>query len=392
MSEWMSMRLGDAATVFDGPHATPTKTEDGPWYLSISSLSSGRLNLDESAHLSEYDYPKWTKRTSPQRGDTLFSYETRLGEAAFWDRDERAALGRRMGLLRPNRAIADPRFLSYLYIAPDFQETIRHRTVRGATVDRILIAEMPDWQIALPPLEEQRRIAGVLSTLDDLIDTNRKLCEVLIAQARAMYDRLQSSSSADICTFASTVDVVSGGTPKTSVSEYWDGPIPWYSVADCPEDVGPWVLRTARTVTDEGIENSAASVLPVGTTIISARGTVGKLALVGEPMAMNQSCYGLQSRFDSRGAFTYFSAQDIVGDLQRSSHGSVFDTITRATLDQVVIRVPSTEAITEFETQVEPLMELARGLQKENTDLTSTRDELLPLLMSGQIRVRQVNP
>lgn len=167
---WQIARVEDLAEVFDGPHATPTKTPDGPWYLSISSLSSGRVDLSESAHLSEQDFPRWTRRVQPEAGDTLFSYETRLGEAAHWSYDHRAALGRRMGVLRPRREAIDPRFLTYAYLGPQFQSEIMRRAVRGATVDRIPIAEIGQWPVAIPAMHEQRRIAGVLGALDDLIE------------------------------------------------------------------------------------------------------------------------------------------------------------------------------------------------------------------------------
>src|SRR6266702_3129431 len=96
-----SIEISEVAELYDGPHATPKKTESGPWFLSISSLSSGRLLLDQSAHLSEDDVRQWTRRVIPRFGDVLFSYETRLGEAALMPAGIRACLGRRMALLRP---------------------------------------------------------------------------------------------------------------------------------------------------------------------------------------------------------------------------------------------------------------------------------------------------
>ncbi|SDT68900.1 type I restriction enzyme, S subunit [Streptomyces sp. TLI_053] len=166
--DWQTVTLGDIADVFDGPHATPKKTADGPWYLSISSLKNGRFDLAESAHLGDDQYPDWTRRVTPQFGDTMFSYETRLGQAAFWDRNEPAALGRRMGLLRPKQGELVPRFLTLLYLGPQFQDEIKKRTVRGSTVDRIPIAAMASWPVSLPSTAEQRRIVALLDTFDVL--------------------------------------------------------------------------------------------------------------------------------------------------------------------------------------------------------------------------------
>jgi type I restriction enzyme, S subunit len=165
---WRPTTLGKVAEVFDGPHATPRKTAVGPWYLSISSLKNGRFDLTESAHLGEDEFHTWTRRVAPRVGDTMFSYETRVGQAAYWDRDEPAALGRRMGLLRPREAVVDPRFLTLLYLGPQMQTLIEAKTVRGSTVERIPIANMAAWEISIPPLPEQKRIVDLLDKFDTL--------------------------------------------------------------------------------------------------------------------------------------------------------------------------------------------------------------------------------
>jgi type I restriction enzyme, S subunit len=167
---WATYSIGEIADVYDGPHATPKKTPSGPWFLSISSLENGRLDLAESAHLSEEDFGEWTRRVTPRPGDVLFSYETRLGEAALMPERVRGCLGRRMGLLRPKRDVVEPRFLLYTYLAPEFQEIIRQRSIHGATVDRIPLNELPSWPMKLPDLSTQRAIVSVLGSLDDLAD------------------------------------------------------------------------------------------------------------------------------------------------------------------------------------------------------------------------------
>src|SRR5690606_14594492 len=132
----------------------------------------------------------------------------------------------------------------------------------------------------------------------------------------------------EVKSFAGTVEIIGGGTPETSVAEYWDGDIPWFSVVDAPLASDVWVLDTEKKITHAGVENSSTRILPVGTLILSARGTVGRLALVGVPMAMNQSCYGLRGKQGHRGFFNYFTARQLGSTLQHRTHGSVFDTIT----------------------------------------------------------------
>jgi type I restriction enzyme S subunit len=187
--------------------------------------------------------------------------------------------------------------------------------------------------------------------------------------------------------FADTIEIVGGGTPKTSIAEYWDGDIPWFSVVDAPTASEVWVVDTEKKVTRAGVENSSTRVLSVGTTIISARGTVGRIALVGVPMAMNQSCYGLRGRAGAHGFFNYFLTRELVARLQQHAHGSVFDTITRDTLAGVSVAMPAAALIEEFEKRVAPSLQRIRAGLLETRTLTALRDTLLPKLISGELRV-----
>ena len=131
--------VGEVCQVFDGPHATPTRLDSGPVFLGITSLNKGRIDLAASDHISEEDFAKWTRRVTPKAGDVVFSYETKLGEAAIIPEGLRCCLGRRMGLMRPNPQKLDSRFLLYYYLGPEFQDVIRERTIHGSTVERIAL-------------------------------------------------------------------------------------------------------------------------------------------------------------------------------------------------------------------------------------------------------------
>ncbi|MEF9673257.1 restriction endonuclease subunit S [Pseudomonas sp. PCH446] len=180
--------VGSIATIFDGPHATPSKIDQGPYFLSISSLKNGRLDLSKSAHLSEADFNKWTRRVTPKKGDLLFSYETRLGQAALMPEGVRACLGRRMGLLRPRTEKVIPEYLLYAYLSPAFQKTIVANTITGATVDRIALSEMPDFAIRIPDIKEQKKVAGLLKSIDAKIDCNNRINAELEMIVKTLYD------------------------------------------------------------------------------------------------------------------------------------------------------------------------------------------------------------
>jgi type I restriction enzyme S subunit len=186
--------------------------------------------------------------------------------------------------------------------------------------------------------------------------------------------------------FTDTVHVIGGGTPKTSMAEYWNGDIPWFSVVDAPTITDVFVIDTQKHITEQGLNNSSTKLLAKGTTIISARGTVGRLALVGRQMAMNQSCYGLRGKADDA-YFTYFSTYRLVESLKQRSHGSVFDTITTETMKGVFVIYPGKVVIQKFEALLQPIMvSMQENLEKAQT-LATLRDTLLPRLISGQLRL-----
>jgi type I restriction enzyme S subunit len=135
-------------------------------------------------------------------------------------------------------------------------------------------------------------------------------------------------------------EIIGGGTPKTSVPEYWGGNIPWLSVADFNND-SRHVFVTEKTVTEKGLNNSSTKLLNPGDIIISARGTVGALAQLAVPMAFNQSCYGMRAKAPTENDFLYYAIKNITSQIKASTHGSVFDTITRATFDNLKILLPS---------------------------------------------------
>jgi type I restriction enzyme, S subunit len=147
------------------------------------------------------------------------------------------------------------------------------------------------------------------------------------------------------------------------------------------------VIDTEKHITQLGVDNSSTKILRKGTSIISARGTVGKCALVGSPMAMNQSCYGIQGKNSLSDYFIYFIIRQQVTDLQRSGHGSVFNTITRDTFKTIKIVYPPHEITKSYDAMINPYMELVINNLNENLTLISIRDALLPKLISGELRV-----
>ena len=180
------------------------------------------------------------------------------------------------------------------------------------------------------------------------------------------------------------IELIGGGTPKTSVPEYWNGGIPWLSVKDFNND-NRYVYETEKSITQLGLEHSSTKMLQKDDIIISARGTVGEMAMIPFPMAFNQSCYGVRGRNGLEQTFLYYLIKNCISKLKKITHGSVFDTITRDTFDNITVSVPDkgtqnkiASMLSQYDDKIElnerinkNLLQQARALYKDRfIDLT----------------------
>lgn len=168
------------------------------------------------------------------------------------------------------------------------------------------------------------------------------------------------------------MDIIGGGTPKTSKPEYWNGDIPWLSVKDFNNNYR-YVYETEKTITQAGLDNSSTKMLKHNDSIISARGTVGEMAMIPFPMAFNQSCYGLRAKEGIVDAeYLYYLIKHNVVVLKKNTHGSVFDTITRDTFDGIEVELPSLQKqkkvaaiLRDFDDKIEVNQKINDNLQQQ---------------------------
>ncbi len=384
------------------------------------------MDLSSPSYTDEEHYLGRIKRAVPQAGDIVITREAPMGDVCQIPEGLKCCLGQRQVLLRPDPKKVDSRFLLYALQSPYIQHQIGWNEGTGSTVSNLRIPVLEALSVPTPELAVQREIAETLGAIDDRITLLRETNTTLESIAQALFkswfvdfdpvhakmqgrapegmdeataalfpDSFEESELGvvpkgwSMIAFRDSINVIGGGTPKTSTPEYWGGDIPWFSVVDAPNLSDVFVVDTEKHITEAGLNGSSTKLLPAGTTIISARGTVGRLALTGCPMAMNQSCYGLRGKAGDQ-YFTYFSTTRLVEQLKQRAHGSVFDTITQETFAGVSLCYPATEVIQAFEQLVEPLLMRIRENLIQANSLASIRDALLPRLISGQIQISDV--
>ncbi len=171
------------------------------------------------------------------------------------------------------------------------------------------------------------------------------------------------------------IKIVGGGTPKTSECRYWNGNIPWLSVVDFNND-RKYVYETEKHISVEGLNNSSTKILSKGDIIISARGTVGAMAMLGKDMAFNQSCYGIQPTKLVDRDYLYYLLFSSIQELKHNSHGGVFDTITRDTFDTIEILLPSLKEQKRIASILSSLDDKIDLLHQENKTLEAMAETL----------------
>lgn len=417
MSAWETSTIGEIGQVFDGPHATPKTIDAGPVFLGIPSLKAGRLDLSKTRHVSEKDFDKWTRRVEPAAGDIVFSYETKIGEAAMIPEGLRCCLGRRMGLVRLDPMKCDPRYFLYQYLCPEYQRFLASVTVHGATVDRLLLKDFPKYEFPLPPIEEQREIAAVLGALDNKIELNRKTAATLEEMARALYrswfvdfDPVHTKAAGRA---PAHMDAATAALFPDSFGE--DGlPVGWkagtladfaflnsrkHSKKKHPAQIEyvdlantKWgtIEATAEYKWDDAPSRARMSLAAGDTIVGTVRPGNGSFSYVSKDGLTGSTGFAVLSPKDGRDAsLVFLAATDpaTIEILANLADGGAYPAVRPEVVAAREITMAPEDLLLAFSKEASPLIAKIEAGKEENKTLAALRDALLPRLMSGELRV-----
>ncbi len=377
MSEWKEFRVLDIAKIYDERRIPLSKMEREkrkggyPYYGA-----SGIIDYVDD-YLFDGDYVLIS-----EDGENLKTRQTPIAFKAsgkFW-------VNNHAHIIQANQPYIND-LLIYFIMNLDLNPFLT-----GAVQPKLNQENLLSIPFLLPKNEtEQRAIASALSSLDDKIDLLYRQNKTLEAMSETLFRQWfveEAEDGWEEGSLLNLIQLVGGGTPKTSIPDYWDGNIPWLAGGDIASNHKSFVLNTEKRITENGLNNSSAKLLPKYATVISARGTVGKYCLLAKSMAFSQSNYGILPRIDNCYFFTYLLINHIVEELQASSHGSVFDTITTTTFKENKVPIPNESEIRSFENSVSSYLHKILQNKTQICTLGKLRDTLLPKLMSGEIRIK----
>ena len=398
--KWEKVKLSEVTEyITDGDHQPAPKSDSGVLFVKIKDIQDNRLTFDNALFVPQEYYNRLPKNRKAEYGDTLYTVVGSYGIPAFVNHNIPFCFERNIALLHPNNRVI-PKYLYYAVNNPIFYGNANN-IANGSAQKLIPLSKLAGMEISVPPIERQETIVNILSAYDDLIENNQKQIKLLEEAAQRLYKewfidlRFPGHENVkivdgvpegwEVCKFSEIASIMSGGTPKTEVKEYYEGDIPFYTPKD--SDGSFFVFDTITHISEAGLEHCNSQYYPEGTVIITARGTVGKTTILAVPMAMNQSCYALKCDELNSPYYLFFSLNKEVDSLKTMANGGVFNTIIVKTFDSISLTIPTQKVLSAFNAVVSSIMQQIKAKMKQNIHLAEARDRLLPKLMSGELEV-----
>lgn len=408
MSDMEYVKLKDITTKIT-KGTTPSNigdsfTDEGINYFRSEMLGKAKY-LDKSSgmmFISESTHNK-LKRSQIEADDILFSMAgIYLGKLAIVkDEDVPANTNQAVALIRFNKGV-NIDYLYYFMVQKSFNAYVNCMSAQAAQPN-INLKQIGNLQIVLPTDKQQKRIAGILSAYDNLIENNNKRIRLLEQMAENLYKewfvRFRFPGYEDT-EFEDGMprdwvrekiglhyNTCSGGTPSRTHEEYYtEGTIPWVKTGEIKDGI---IIHTDECITEAGIKGSSAKLLPQGAVVMAMYGVnIGMLAYLDSEMTCNQACcvFNDKNEINSR-HYLFHYLYSIRDYFLLIGFGAAQQNLSQDLIKKVKIVIPPAELIKEFDKQKEPLYQTIRALMMKNDKLIKQRDALLPRLMSGKLEV-----
>ena len=413
---WLNLPLNQVVSDFiDYRGKTPKKTTSGIPLITAKVVKNGRV-FPTQEYIAESDYEAWMRRGIPNEKDVILTTEAPLGEVAFIP-EGKIALAQRIITLRGEKDKLDNGFLKYSLQSPLMQYRLVARE-SGSTVSGIKSSELKVTDILHPSdVNEQKAIAAVLGSLDDKIELLREQNETLEALAQTLFKRwfidfnfpdengnpYKDSGGKMIPSELGEIpegwrigklgeisNTTSGGTPSRKEPSYYNGgTIPWVK---SKELCNGYICSTEETITLNGLKKSSAKLLPENTILLAMYGaTVGQLAILSKESTCNQAICAFLPQQEYGTPYTYLLLQNQRRNWMELASGSAQQNLSQVTMRNLSILIPPSSLAKEFCSLTEQLWEKIKTNTQQIQTLTSLRDTLLPKLMKGEIRIKEVD-
>jgi hypothetical protein len=405
MGEWKKYKLKDVCTILgDGLHGTPIYDDKGEFFfINGNNLKDGRISIKNDT--KRVPYSEANKYKKPLNNRTiLVSINGTIGNVAKY-RDEKCILGKSACFFNVKENV-DLNFIYYVVANQQFKNTIT-QLATGTTIKNVSLETMRNYTFCIPPLSIQKQIGKILSSLDDKIELNRRINDNLEQQAQALFKswfvdfepfkdgKFVESELGRIPEgwrverLGSVCKCLLGGTPSRNKGEYWNGKIAWINSGEINEFR---ITKPSEYITQEGLKKSATKLLPKKTTVLAITGaTLGQVSLLEINSCANQSVIGVLENEDIFHEYIYPLIKNRIDDLCSHMTGGAQQHINKNNVEQLEILIPPKKILIEYKRIATPIYSLISNICFESQKISKLRDSLLPRLMSGELKLDNIN-
>lgn len=304
-----------------------------------------------------------------------------------------AYINQRVLLFRP-KEIIDQDYLYYMLQQHKFLQYIVNHIDSESAQPNISAGTVGKYQIYLPPMDLQKKTGRVLRTYDELIELNRKINENLEQQAQSYFQELfidNANPEWTTGTISNLGTVVGGSTPSKAKPEYYtEAGIAWITPKDLSINKSKFVSHGENDITELGLKNSSAAIMPEGTVLFSSRAPIGYIAIAAGEVTTNQGFKSVVPKSEIGTPFVYFFLKNSLPVIEGMASGSTFKEVSGSTMKNVPAVIPDAKTLARFSDFCAPIFAQQRILEEQNQSLAALRDNLLLKLMSGELDVSDI--
>ena len=389
------MRLGDC-----GKTNLHTYSDKEKWslirYLDTGSITEGRIDEIQTLYPGVDKIPSRARRKASV-GDILFS-TVRPNQKHYGIIEagtENLLVSTGFTVVTVDTTIADPYFIYYYLTQSSVIESLQAIAEQStSTYPSIKPSDIEDIELDLPELETQKKIGSTLRMLDRKIALNEEINDNLEQQAQSYFQELFVDNADPEWTTGTISDlgtVVGGSTPSKAKPEYYtESGIAWITPKDLSNNKSKFVSHGENDITELGLRNSSASIMPEGTVLFSSRAPIGYIAIAAGEVTTNQGFKSVVPKPEIGTPFVYFFLKNTLPVIEGMASGSTFKEVSGSAMKNVPAVIPDAATLAKFSDFCAPIFAQQRILEEQNQSLATLRDNLLPKLMSGEIDVSAV--
>ena len=391
---WKTTHLSELADkISDGLHSTPKYVEESDFYfINGNNLKNGSIRIfDNTKRVSEEEYQIHKKDLNDRT--ILMSINGTIGNLACYS-GELVVLGKSAAYINIKKAV-NKEFIFYSLSCHKIQRFFDSE-LTGTTIRNLSLKSIKATKVDLPPIKEQHKIANILTTWDESIDTVEKLIENSLQQKKSLMQQLLTGEKRfptftdrwKKTSISKMGDIVSGGTPDTSKQDYWGSDILWTTPTDITSLKTRFIDSTSRTISESGLKNSSASLLPKGSVLVCTRATIGYLAIANESITTNQGFKSIVPNEDFDSEFIYYLLSFHRHHLVRHACGSTFLELSKKDFAKLKFDAPKLEEQKAISKALAHCDDEIYNLKNQLSQLKQQKSALMQQLLSGKHRVK----